>query len=163
MQPGNEPFPPSQPSSRAPSRPPSGVVDTPLEKTVSRAPSIRVKPGASHGLERKPSQLRRNSLPSLSKKPSFITTDVPSERPVRVVVQAGTLDKLVDVLIEGLQGISISVSDDNGEIPLTDRKTREARIDIDEYANVWWSIFRSFVTPLVFFEVRLPLFFSQEA
>ena len=100
---------------------------------------------------------------SLSKKPSFITTDVPSERPVRVVVQAGTLDKLVDVLIEGLQGISISVSDDNGEIPLTDRKTREARIDIDEYANVWWSIFRSFVTPLVFFEVRLPLFSSEEA
>ncbi|KAI0074864.1 hypothetical protein K474DRAFT_1499666 [Panus rudis PR-1116 ss-1] len=154
VQPASEPMPASQPSSRAPSRPPSSVVDPPTpEKTFSRAPSVRVKPGSSHGLDRKPSQIRRNSLPSLSKKPSFIATDVAQERPLRVVVQAGTLDRLVDVLVEGLHGVSVSVADDNGEMPLNNGRTRELKVDLDEYSTVWWSVFRSFVTPLVFFEL----------
>ncbi|CAL1711692.1 unnamed protein product [Somion occarium] len=152
VQPGNDALPPSQPGSRAPSRPPSMDASA-VERTFNRAPSIRVKPGPSQSLERKPSQLRRNSLPSLSKKPSFITADVCSDRPLRVVVQAGTLDKLVDVLVEGLHGISVSVADDNGEMPLNGKKTRELRVDMDEYSTVWWSTFRSFVTPLVFFEL----------
>ena len=97
--------------------------------------------------------MRRNSLPSLSRKPSFITEDVASDRPLRVVVQAGTLDRLVDILVEGLHGVSVSVADDNGEMPLNNGKTRELRVDSDEYASVWWSTFRSFVTPNVFFEV----------
>lgn len=156
VQPGVESILPSQPSSRAPSRPPSSHGHSSIgspEKTLSRNPSMRVKAGASPGLERKASQMRRNSLPSLSRKPSFITEDVASDRPLRVVVQAGTLDRLVDILVEGLHGVSVSVADDNGEMPLNNGKTRELRVDSDEYASVWWSTFRSFVTPNVFFEV----------
>lgn len=157
VQPGVENIAPSQPSSRAPSRPPSSHghtnVGTTPEKTLSRNPSMRVKAGSSQGLERKASQMRRNSLPSLSRKPSFITEDVASDRPLRVVVQAGTLDRLVDILVEGLHGVSVSVADDNGEMPLNNGKTRDLKVDSDEYALVWWNTFRSFVTPNVFFEV----------
>ncbi|KAF7797130.1 hypothetical protein EIP86_008322 [Pleurotus ostreatoroseus] len=146
----------SQPPSRAPSRPPSSVDMPPAnDKPFQRNPSVRVKPG-SKGLDRKPSQLRRSSLPALSKKPSFEVADIASERPLRVVIQAGTLDRLVDILVEGLHGVSVSVADDNGEMPLNDRKTRELRVDMVEFSRVWWNTFRSFVTPFVFFESLAP-------
>lgn len=152
----------SQPSSRAPSRPPSSIVDSPTERSFSRSPSVRVKPG-SKGLDRKPSQLRRSSLPVLSRKPSFEPVDIMSERPLRVVVQAGTVERLVSVLVEGLQGVSVSVADDNGEMPLNDSKTRELRVDMADFSRVWWSTFRSFMTPHVFFEVSASLLFTLTA
>ncbi len=158
VQPGGEAASSSRPASRAPSRPPSRTAtDSPAgEKLFSRAPSIRVTPSSSHGhgTERKPSVARRNSLPSISQRTSMVASEVTSDRPLRVVVQAGTLERLVDVLVHGLQGVSVSVADDNGEIPLTDRKTREVRVDMDDFAQVWWNVFRSFVTPQVLFEVR---------
>ena len=83
----------------------------------------------------------------------MVASEAPSERPLRVVVQAATLERLVDVLVHGLQGVSVSVADDNGEMPLTDRKTREVKVDMDDFSQVWWSVFRSFVTPQVLFEV----------
>ncbi|KAH9888368.1 hypothetical protein C8Q73DRAFT_794141 [Cubamyces lactineus] len=157
VQPGGDTVASSRPASRAPSRPPSSAGgETPvLEKAFSRNPSIRVTPGSSHGhgTERKPSLVRRNSLPSMSQRTSLVASEVTSERPLRVVVQAGTLDRLVDVLVHGLQGVSVSVADDNGEMPLTDRKTREVRVDMDDFSQVWWNVFRSFVKPQVLFEL----------
>ncbi|KAI0366782.1 hypothetical protein BV20DRAFT_971516 [Pilatotrama ljubarskyi] len=157
VQPGGDAGPSSRPASRAPSRPPSSAAtETPvLEKAFSRNPSIRVTPGSSHGhgTERKSSMVRRNSLPSMSQRTSLVASEVTSERPLRVVVQAGTLDRLVDVLAHGLQGVSVSVADDNGEMPLTDRKTREVRVDMDDFSQVWWNVFRSFLKPQVLFEL----------
>ncbi|KAI0669428.1 hypothetical protein C8Q78DRAFT_977573 [Trametes maxima] len=157
VQPGGETVPSSRPASRAPSRPPSSAApDTPaLDRAFSRNPSIRVTPGSSqgHGTERKSSMVRRNSLPSMSQRTSLVASEVTSERPLRVVVQAGTLDRLVDVLVHGLQGVSVSVADDNGEMPLTDRKTREVRVDMDDFSQVWWNVFRSFLKPQVLFEL----------
>lgn len=149
----------SRPSSRVLSRPPSCVVEPSLgtaEKKLSRAPSIRVRPGSSHGhgLDRKASLARRNSLPSISARTSLVIPEHPTEHPVRVVVQAGTLERLVDILAHGLPGISVSISDDNGEMPLKDGRTRDAKLDRGDFSSVWWNVFRSFVTPLVFFEVR---------
>lgn len=147
----------SRPSSLARSRPPSSIVESNLggtgEKTMSRAPSIRVRPGSSHGLDRKASLARRNSLPSISARTSLVIPEHPMERPVRVVVKAGTLERLVDVLAHGLPGISVSISDDNGEMPLKDGRTRDAKLDRRDFSLIWWNVFRSFVTPLVFFEV----------
>ncbi|KAI0700969.1 hypothetical protein C8T65DRAFT_656956 [Cerioporus squamosus] len=158
VQPGGDTVSGSRPASRAPSRPPSrSAADSPaVEKMFSRQPSIRVTPGSSHGhgtAERKSSLARRNSLPSMSRRTSFVASEVTSERPLRVVVQAGTLDRLVDVLVHGLQGVSVSVADDNGEIPLTDRKTREVRVDMEDFSHVWWNVYRSFVKPEVLFEL----------
>ena len=153
----------SRPSSRAPSRPPSSIVDgwtsvgmgLERDKPINRAPSIRVKPTSSHGLDRKTSLAKRNSLPSLSRKPTFTVSERSSDPPLRVLVQAGTMNALVTVLAHGLRNVSVSVADDNGEMTLKEGMTRELVVDRMEFARVWWNVFRSFLTPLVFFEVSL--------
>ncbi|VDC02682.1 unnamed protein product [Peniophora sp. CBMAI 1063] len=152
----------SRPSSRPPSsRPPSSVETAAAGMLggVGRTPSIRVRSGHA-SLDRKPSLARRSSLPSISasartslvipEHPSVLAPPAPE---VRVLVQAGTLDRLVDVLAHGLPGVSVGVSDDNGEMPLRERRARDLRLDSAEFARVWWSSFRSFVSPLVFFEL----------
>ncbi|ETW74695.1 GTPase activating-like protein [Heterobasidion irregulare TC 32-1] len=140
-------------SSRPPSRPSSSVIDPSItEKPMSRAPSIRVKAG-SHAMDRKASLARRSSLPSISQRASVVLQEHPSERPVRVVVKAGTLERLVEVLAHGLPGISVSIADDNGEMPLREGVARDIRLDRSDFASIWWNVYRSFVTPLVFFEL----------
>jgi len=153
---GFESVPDSRPtSSRTPSRPPSSGLDNTGERALGRNPSIRVKPSSSHGLDRKTSMARRSSLPTVSalSRANFITTEASSDPPLRVVVQAGTLNNLVNILVHGLESISVSVADDNGEMSLREGSTRELVLDRAEFARVWWNVFRSFVTPLVFFEV----------
>ena len=105
-------------------------------------------------MDRKASLARRSSLPSISQRASVVLQEHPSERPVRVVVKAGTLERLVEVLAHGLPGISVSIADDNGEMPLREGVARDIRLDRSDFASIWWNVYRSFVTPLVFFEVR---------
>ena len=145
----------SRPSSHALSRPPSSVVDHGSEKNLGRNPSIRVKPSTSQGLDRKTSVARRSSLPSVSflSRQNLVTSEPSLDPPLRVVVQAGTLNNLVNVLVHGLEGIYVSVADDNGEMSLREGMKREVVIDRAEFARVWWNVFRSFVSPFVFFEV----------
>jgi hypothetical protein len=156
---------PSQPSSRTPSRPPSSIVDgATVEKTFTRAPSIRVRPGSKAGLERKTSVARRSSLPSISNRgEGMITSESSSERPLRVRIKAGTLDRLVGILAHGLQGVSVAFADDNGEMPLRDGKHRDLRVDQVDFSVVWWNTFRSFVTPLALFEVSIYLLGSKRS
>ena len=153
----------SQPPSRSTSRPPSSIVDANgVEKSFSRSPSIRMRRTGAKGLERKPSTInRRNSLPSVPSNPEeLVPAQASSERPLRVKVKAGTLERLVDVLLHGLQGVSFAFSDDNGEMPLRDGKHRDLKVDHSDFSTVWWNSFRSFVTPLVLFEVcTLPSMF----
>ena len=154
--------PTSQPPSRSTSRPPSAITDVNgVEMSFSRSPSIRMRRTGAKGLERKPSTLnRRNSLPSVPSNPEELIPAQPSsERPLRVRVKAGTLERLVDVLLHGLQGVSFAFSDDNGEMPLRDGKHRDLKVDHLDFSTVWWHSFRSFVTPLVLFEVYA--FFSD--
>lgn len=163
VQPGGlEAIPPSRASSRPSSSvtTDSGVIGgVAAEKnSVSRAPSIRVKPSTSHDLARKTSMARRSSLPSVSHRnqnqaTNYVIPEHSSDPPLRVIVQAGALDNLVSVLAFGLGHITVSVADDNGEMALKEGMTRELVVDRVEYARVWWSSFRTFVTPLVFFEV----------
>lgn len=160
--------PSSRPSSRAPSRPPSSVIDgltgmgAEREKPLSRAPSIRVKPTSSQVLERKTSMARRNSLPSLSHRPNFTISERSPDPPLRVLVQAGTLNALVNILVHGLRNVSVSVADDNGEMTLREGMTRELVVDRMEFARVWWNVFRSFLTPLVFFELLRKMYITAQ-
>ncbi|KAJ7122281.1 hypothetical protein C8R44DRAFT_164401 [Mycena epipterygia] len=151
--PANESTTSSRPSSRIPSRPPSSVVADGAEASLSRAPSVRVKPGSSQGLDRKTSIARRNSLPSPAQRRAFVASEPSSEPPLRVRVLAGTLNRLVDILVHGLQNVSVSVADDNGEMSLREGKTRELVVDQAELSKLWWNVYRSLVTPLVFFEL----------
>ncbi|KAJ7259136.1 hypothetical protein B0H12DRAFT_1014571 [Mycena haematopus] len=144
----------SRPSSRLPSRPPSSVVPDSIEVGLGRAPSVRVKPGSSQGLDRKTSVARRNSLPSpAQRRTTFIASEPSSEPPLRVCVAAATLTHLVDILVHGLPNVSVSVADDQGEMSLREGKTRELFLDQMEFSKVWWNTYRSLVTPLVFFEL----------
>ena len=152
----SEPPSTSQPPSRSTSRPPSMITEVNgVDKTFSRSPSIRMRRAGAKGLERKPSTVsRRNSLPSVpSNLEEFVPPSSSSERPLRVRVKAGTLERLVDILLHGLQGVSFAFSDDNGEMPLRDGKHRDLKVDHLDFSTVWWNSFRSFVTPLVLFEV----------
>ncbi|KAF8179401.1 hypothetical protein K438DRAFT_1255719 [Mycena galopus ATCC 62051] len=144
----------SRPSSRLPSRPPSSVVPDSIEVGLGRAPSVRVKPGSSQGLDRKTSVARRNSLPSpAQRRTTFIASEPSSEPPLRVCVAAGTLTYLVEILVHGLHNVSVSVADDQGEMSLREGKTRELVVDQMEFSKVWWNVYRSLVSPLVFFEL----------
>ncbi|KAF9523713.1 hypothetical protein CPB83DRAFT_862338 [Crepidotus variabilis] len=164
---GFESIPNSRPtSSRAPSRPESSIVDhtgTSDRPTMSRNPSIRVKPSSSHGLDRKTSMARRSSLPTVShlSRANFVTVEPSSEPPLRVLVKSGTLNALVGILVHGLENISVSVADDNGEMTL-EGMTRELVLDRVEFARVWWNVFRSFVSPFVFFELLRKIFISAQ-
>ena len=158
----------SQPPSRPTSRPPSSVAEVNgMDKPFGRSPSIRTRRAGGKALERKPSTInRRNSLPSVPSNPEELMPPQPSsERPLRVKVKAGTLERLVDVLLHGLQGVSVAFSDDNGEMPLRDGKNRELKVDNLDFSTVWWSSFRNFVTPLVLFEVwtqpSMPFYVSE--
>ena len=151
-----ESTPSSRPTSYATSRPSSSIDDASIivpDKTISRSPSIRVKPSSSQSLERKTSVAKRSSLPSLSHRPNFVITEPSTNPPLRVVVRAGTCSVLVKILVQGLTGVSVSVADDNGEMSLREGISRELVLDRSEFARMWWNVFRSFVTPLAFFEV----------
>ncbi|EEB90456.1 hypothetical protein MPER_11335, partial [Moniliophthora perniciosa FA553] len=124
----------------------------PEKHVVGRAPSIRVKPGSSRGLDRKSSVARRSSLPSLSQRQPIVVSETSADPPLRVLVQSGTLDRLVDILVHGLNNVSVSVADDNGEMSLREG-SRELMLDHKEFSRVWWNVFRSFVAPLIFFEL----------
>ena len=130
--------------------------------TLSKQPSIRVKPAAAGGLDRKASnRARRASLPALSQKSpaTALVMEQKPEPPLNAVVQAGTLDALVHFLVHGLEGVSVSVADDNGEMSLRDKRTRNVKVDCSEFARIWWPCFRSFVSPYVLFQVSY--FFSR--
>ncbi|CAE7194218.1 unnamed protein product [Rhizoctonia solani] len=126
-----------------------------LERKPSRTPSIRATP-SSH-LERKQSAIRsrRSSLPSISQRTSLVVTEASGEPPLRALVSSGSLEKLVDVLVSGLEevGMQTSPADDNGETSLREGRTRGIRVDHAEYCRIFWGVFRSFVTPMVLFEM----------
>ncbi|KAG9088684.1 rho GTPase-activating protein [Ceratobasidium sp. UAMH 11750] len=46
-----------------------------------------------------------------------------------------------------------SPADDNGETSLREGRTRGLRVDHPEYCKIFWGVFRSFVTPMVLFEM----------
>lgn len=135
-----------------------------LERRLTAgAPSVRISSTSSQ-LDRKTSvaRSRRSSLPTISQRSSLLA-EPSTERPVTVAVSGGTLDRLVDVLVSGLEGVGITVADDYGET--LKGKTRSISVDRAQFARVWWAIFRSFVSPYVLFEVscacQVPYFVSS--
>ncbi|CAG8452597.1 269_t:CDS:10 [Ambispora gerdemannii] len=61
-----------------------------------------------------------------------------------VVVKAGTLERLLDVLINGVASYSTSVVDDNGEPPLIIAKQGQLTISSVEYMATFFATYRSF-------------------
>jgi hypothetical protein len=122
-------------------------------RSLSRAPSVNA--AMSGSLSRKASRTsllsRRSSLPSLSRGPSFTHPEVRTSTSLVVAVSGGTLDRLIDVLIDGLE-VTVSSTDDSG---LSVGATRTLCVDRQDFESTWWATFRSFVSAFVFFEVIL--------
>lgn len=143
----------AQPGSRPASFFDNGA--TSLSRRPSRAPSIRVKPQAASALERKSSAARRQSMPLLNNGRPRVTPAAEGKPKgsmdllVPVVIVGGTIERLVDVLVRGLDYVMAATSDDNGEMALTDRRARGLKLDRDDYSKTWWSTYRSFLTPEV--------------
>ncbi|KAF8326839.1 uncharacterized protein EI90DRAFT_2975491 [Cantharellus anzutake] len=125
---------------------------TSLKRKPSLAPSLRVA-ADSPRMSRQSStrRERRSSLPSLSRASSVVIREKKVETPLRATVSAGTLDRLVDILVEGLE-VSVTSTDDSG---LSSGKFRPVIVDREDFSKSWWHTFRSFVTPMVFFELML--------
>lgn len=128
---------------------------TTLERRPSLAPSVRAATASQ--LERKTSAMRsrRSSLPSMSNRPSLIIPEPASESTLRVAVSGGTLDRLVDVLISGLE-VAVAATDDSG---ISTGRTRVFSVDQLDFDRSWWCTYRSFVSPFVFFEVSFLISF----
>ena len=131
---------------------------TSLSRKPSRAPSIRVTPQAASTLERKSSAARRQSMPLLNNArtratPAENTAMNPPDLVVPVVIVGGTIERLVDVLVHGLDYVMAATSDDNGEMALTDRRAKGLKVDRNDYSKTWWSTYRSFLTPEAFIAV----------
>lgn len=121
-------------------------------RSLSRAPSVSA--AMSGSLARKASRAslvsRRSSLPSLSRGQSLMHSEAKPDLSLTVAVSGGTLDRLIDILVDGLE-VAISSTDDSG---LSVGVTRSLSVDRDDFQNTWWTTFRSFVSAFVFFEVR---------
>ncbi|RIA95407.1 hypothetical protein C1645_802989 [Glomus cerebriforme] len=79
-----------------------------------------------------------------------------------VVVKAGTLERLVDVLINGVASYSTSVVDDNGEPPLTIGKQGQLGINSEEYLATFFSTYRSFCSPILLLDILRKRFINAK-
>lgn len=120
-------------------------------RSLSRAPSVSAAMSAS--LNRKASRTslmsRRSSLPSLKRGHNLARVDPKAAMSLQVAVSGGTLDRLIDVLIDGLE-VVVSSTDDFG---LSAGAARSLSLDQDDFRTTWWATFRSYVSAFVFFEV----------
>ncbi|CAG8630435.1 10311_t:CDS:2, partial [Funneliformis mosseae] len=79
-----------------------------------------------------------------------------------VVVKAGTLERLVDVLINGVASYSTSIYDDNGEPPLTIGKQGQLGINSEEYFATFFSTYRSFCGPILLLDILRKRFINAK-
>lgn len=75
-----------------------------------------------------------------------------SDGRLQVTVKSASTERLVDILICGIEGDSMSV-DDNGQVPLNLLSARKFTMDLEQYRHVFFSTFRSFLEPSILFEV----------
>lgn len=92
---------------------------------------------------------KRSSLPT-SNRSSLIDAVIPTQ----VLVKAGTLERLVDVLILGVSDLFVSPSDDatHDTAPAQAAKRSRLTMDLNAYRMVFLATFRSMCSPLVLFD-----------
>ena len=73
--------------------------------------------------------------------------EIPSAPAVDVVTKAGSLDRLVDVLVLGIEDFGSYLMEDNVET--TGKKTSRLQMNIDEFRTTFLATFRSFCSPTV--------------
>ncbi|PWN49057.1 hypothetical protein IE53DRAFT_165967 [Violaceomyces palustris] len=89
---------------------------------------------------------KRSSLPT-SNRSSVADLVVP----IHVVVKAATLERMVDVLVMGVQHVTTSSQEESENSNSALKKTRLI-LDLEAYRTTFLATFRSFCTPIVLFE-----------
>jgi len=69
-----------------------------------------------------------------------------------VTVKSASTERLIDILICGIEGDSPSV-DDNGQMPLHIHSARKFSLDVEHYRRRFFAMYRSFLNPSLLFEV----------
>jgi hypothetical protein len=69
-----------------------------------------------------------------------------------VTVKSASTERLIDILICGIEGDSPSV-DDNGQMPLHVNSARKFSLDLQSYRRGFFAMYRSFLDPNLLFEV----------
>lgn len=91
---------------------------------------------------------KRSSLPA-SNRSSF--AEMPTTL-LHTFVKAGTLDRLVDVLVMGLDHVTLDTSDDSLERTFVFAKRSRLTLDLAAYRKSFLATYRSFCQPLALFE-----------
>ncbi|RGB34098.1 hypothetical protein C1646_165167 [Rhizophagus diaphanus] len=110
---------------------------------------------------------KRNSIHGLvaltqQNSPRTSIYNIDHHEALMVVVKAGTLERLVDVLVNGVASYSTSVVDDNGEPPLTVGKQGQLGINSEEYLATFFSTYRSFCSPILLLDILRKRFISAK-
>ena len=69
-----------------------------------------------------------------------------------VTVKSASTERLIDILICGIEGDSPSI-DDNGQMPLHVNSARKFSLDLESYRRRFFAMYRSFLDPNLLFEV----------
>ncbi|CEH15012.1 Chimaerin and related Rho GTPase activating proteins [Ceraceosorus bombacis] len=92
---------------------------------------------------------KRSSLPA-SNRSSIVEA---SSTPVSVVISAATLERLVDVLVLGVQHVTVlPLSDDHGETPLSNQRRWRLSMDLPHFRAIFLTTYRRLCTPIVLFD-----------
>ncbi|RHZ79469.1 hypothetical protein Glove_144g105 [Diversispora epigaea] len=105
---------------------------------------------------------KRNSLHGVSHSPRASLHVNGEHDALMVVVKAGTLERLIDVLVNGVTAYSASVVDDNGEPPLTIGRQSQLGINSAEYTATFFSTYRSFCSPNLLLDILRKRFMNAK-
>ncbi|CAG8561211.1 4285_t:CDS:2 [Diversispora eburnea] len=105
---------------------------------------------------------KRNSLHGMSHSPRTSLHVNIEHDALMVVVKAGTLERLIDVLVNGVTAYSASVVDDNGEPPLSIGRQSQLGINSTEYTATFFSTYRSFCSPNLLLDILRKRFMNAK-
>lgn len=117
-----------------------------LEVVESSTPFSSSRPSSLLGslsLARRPS--------NASKRTSINSTNVSVLEPLRVRVKEASLDRMVDLLLCGVEGLSTTLDADGME--LGEEAARRFSLDLADYRRLFFGTFQTFCKPSILFEL----------
>jgi hypothetical protein len=123
-------------------------IELQLVETDGSSPSHRTSMYTDTTISRRPSQIRTSIA---LKRQSIAST---SNGRLAVTIKSASTERLVDVLVCGIEGDSLG-ADDNGQLPLHVGAGRKFALDLIYYRQVFFASYRTFMEPSILFEVNI--------
>ncbi|CAD6890843.1 unnamed protein product [Tilletia controversa] len=130
------------------------------------APSAPSSPRASKRFSQDMSRQTR-PLSQVSKRSSLPASNrnsvVDAAATLEVTLKAGSLEKITDIMVMGVDHITTSLPDDNGEVPLSSSRKAHLSMDLHSFRLAFLGTFRTLCTPNVMLRMLVKRFVSAEA